>query len=204
MKLLIDTDAFCKLGVAGLLPDVVSRVFGTVISECGRLPALPHMLQRGVLRDRYGGAVCDELIPAARSMPVLPDASIAWLEKLTPIDEIDPGEVQLLACAADSDLFVLTGDKRALRALRNAGDIVDLLKGRVVTLEAVFIALYDKLGPEEVRRRIAPLTKLDNVVSICFSAENPNPRECLVSYFNALADEVEPFDLWDPGLRGAK
>ncbi len=36
MKLLFDTDAFCKLGIASLLEDV-AHIFGATLQECGRL-----------------------------------------------------------------------------------------------------------------------------------------------------------------------
>lgn len=47
-RLLLDTDIFCKLGVADLLDDTLS-ILGLKYSDCSRLPALPHMLRRGRL-----------------------------------------------------------------------------------------------------------------------------------------------------------
>ena len=49
MRLLIDSDAFCKLAASGLLSDAAALFNG----ECGRLPALPHMLRRGQLLYRW-------------------------------------------------------------------------------------------------------------------------------------------------------
>ena len=49
-RLLVDTDAYCKLGVAELLVDAVA-VLGVAVDECGRLAALPFMLRRGRLRN---------------------------------------------------------------------------------------------------------------------------------------------------------
>lgn len=46
MNLLVDTDAFCKLGAAGLI-EGATGVFGARLPDCGRPPALPHMLRRG-------------------------------------------------------------------------------------------------------------------------------------------------------------
>lgn len=48
MKLLFDTDAFCKIGIANLLPDV-AQLFGAELQECSRLYALPFMLRKGSL-----------------------------------------------------------------------------------------------------------------------------------------------------------
>src|SRR5262245_26121372 len=98
MKLLIDTDAFWKLGVAGLLEDAV-HAMGVEIQECGRLPALPHMLRKGRLRKLLGPTTSDNLIPLANAVPILIHPSITWLDKLSPIESIDPGEAQILAAA---------------------------------------------------------------------------------------------------------
>jgi hypothetical protein len=115
MKLLVDTDAFCKLGVAGLLSDTLALVG---VAECGRLAALPYMLRRGSLRRRYGAVACDALIPTAEAMQVLPTPSAEWLDRFASLTDVDPGEAQLLASAAEHQLLLLSGDKRALRAIR--------------------------------------------------------------------------------------
>ena len=197
MKLLFDTDAFCKLGIAGLLEDTV-QIFNAKLQECGRLPALPFMLQRGRLRKLYGEPACDALIPVANAIPVVPPPSNTWLEKLTAIEAIDPGEVQIIAVAAERGQPFLSGDKRALNALKGVDGFVPALDGRVVVMEAMLLALCDRVGQEEIRHRVAPLTAVDRMVGVCFSGENPNPSDALVSYFQNLETELVPLKLWDP------
>ena len=102
MRLLVDSDAFCKLAASDLLSDAAA-LFHAELGECGRLPALPHMLRRGQLRRTYGTTACDRLIPLAESMPPVVDSSTSWLEQLTHIPDIDPGEAILFATAADSE-----------------------------------------------------------------------------------------------------
>ena len=114
MKLLVDTDAFCKLGLAELLDDTAS-VFNVSLQEFGRLAALPYMLRRGAIRKLYGPRACDTLIPIAEAIPVMNHPSVTWLDKLTSIDAIDPGEAQIFAAAAESGMIVISGDKRSLR-----------------------------------------------------------------------------------------
>ncbi len=201
MKLLVDTDVFCKLGVAGFLEDA-ARIFGADLQECGRLPALPHMLRRGGLRELFGASACDTLIPVAVPMPVVHQPSVTWLDKLTPINAIGPGEAQIFATAAESRLIVVSGDKRALRALKNVEGFADALVGRIVVLEAVLLALCVRLGHEEVRRHIAPLASSDKMIEVCFSRANPDPPEALLSYYSSLAADVEPLVLWDPRIEG--
>ena len=117
MRLLVDSDAFCKLAASDLLSDAAA-LFDAELRECGRLPALPYMLRSGGLHWTYGAAVCERLIPLAESMPAVQQVSNLWLEQLAPIPAIDPGEAILFATAADLQLPVLSGDLRALRTLK--------------------------------------------------------------------------------------
>lgn len=191
MKLLVDTDAFCKLGKAGLLEDGI-RVLGADLHECGRLPALPYMLRKGRLRESYGTETCDALIPVAEGMPVLPQVSASWIDKLASIDAIDPGDAQILSAAAEFNLMVLSGDKRALRAVKDVEGFPDGLAGRVCSFEAVLLALCQDLGTQQVRDRVAPLSALDKTIAVCFSSGSSNPSEGLRSYYESLAKEVRP------------
>ncbi len=202
MKLLVDTDAFCRLGVAGFLQDA-ARLLGANLQEWGRLPALPYMLRKGGLRKLFGAPACDLLIPVADAMPVVLEPSVTWLEKLTPIDAIDPGEAQVFAAGAEFGLIVVSGDKRALRAMTDVEGLADALSGRIVMMEAILLALCDQLGTEEVRRRITPLAASDKMVQVCFSTGNPDPREALLSYYKSLEADVKPLVLWEPGIGGA-
>jgi hypothetical protein len=197
MKLLVDTDAFCKLGVAGLVKEA-AQIFSAGLQECGRLPALPYMLRKGRLRKLYGGQACDALIPISDAMPAMPQPSSTWLDKFTPLDAIDPGEAQIFATAAETGLIVISNDKRALRSLKDVDGFPDALAGRIVIMEAILVVLCHQLGDDEVRRHIAPLTVSDTVVKICFSHQNRDPREALMSYYRTLVTEVRPLVLWDP------
>lgn len=201
MRLLVDTDAFCKLAVAGMLRDAVG-LLGAGLVECGRLPALPYMLRKGRLRKTFGRETCDRLINLANKMPLVVDPSDAWLDKLTPVQAIDPGEAQIFASAAETGLIVLSGDKRALRALKDVEGFSEALAERIVVLEAILLALCDHLGLGEVRRRINHLIASDKVVQICFATVNPDPGAALMSYYNSLADELAPLILWDPRAGG--
>jgi hypothetical protein len=201
MRALLDTDAFCKLAVAGVLDDAV-RLLGTDLQECGRLAALPYMLRRGRLRKVFGDEACDALIPVVEAIPVMDQPSDLWLEKLALIPAIDPGEAQIFAAAAETGLILVSGDKRALRALKNIAGFADVLAGRIVTLEAILIALCDHLGSDEVRHRVQKLTACDNVVSVCFSRGNADPRGALLSYQESLGTELHPLVLWDPRQGG--
>ena len=201
MKLLVDTDAFCKLQVAGLLADVAG-LLAARLDDCGRLPALAHMLRRGRLRKLFGDAVCDALVPVAEGMPTMPQPSDIWLDRLTPVEGIDVGEAQLFAAAAETSLFVMSGDKRALRALKDVEGFARALAGRIIVLEAALLGACSHLGADEVRNRVAPIAAADKMVQICFSGGSSNPTEALLSYYQSLAAELDPLVLWDPRTGG--
>ena len=201
MKLLIDSDGFCKLGVCGLLQDAVG-VFGCTLDECGRLPALPRMLRKGRLRQVYGPDSCDTLLALTEAVPVFSTPLNDWLERLAGIPSIDPGEVQIFATAAEKRLFVLTGDKRALLALKDVPMLPAELSRRIATLEAVLLALCHQLGASILHRRLAPLAAYDTMTRICLSSGEAELCSALRSYYRDLVKEVNPLELWDPGAGG--
>lgn len=197
MRLLLDSDVFCKLGLGGLLVEALSAL-DTEIEECGRLPALPYMLQRGRLPRVYGTEACARLLTLATSMKTAPAADSSWLDRLAPATAIDPGEAQLFAAAAQSGLVIMTGDKRSLRELKDIEGYAEALSGRVVVFEAILLALCDRLGSAEVRSRLGSQATADKMLAACFSAGNQNLHAAIGSYFRQLETELQPLRLWTP------
>lgn len=197
MRLLIDSDAFAKLGISGLLAPFLG-VLGITLDDCGRLPALPYMLRRGGLPRLYGQETCDALQEMANAIGLAPQASSQWLQQLTAVPQVDAGEAQLLASAAEYSLLLITGDKRALVAIAANVDLTAALAERVITVEGALLSLCNRLGDEAVRAAVGPLFSKDRALRICFSAGNAEPRTALVSYFESLRREVAPLVLWAP------
>ena len=195
MRLLVDSDAFCKLAASDLLSDA-AMLFGAELPDCGRLPALPYMLRRGGLPRTYGPRVCDRLIPVAESMPAIRQVANSRLEQLALIPAIDPGEAIIFATAADLQLPVLSGDVRAMRALKRLDGFPEVLGSRIVLPEAVLLALCRELGTAAVRERIEPVRHVDTVMSICFSPDAPDPERGLRSYLRDRGRELAPLVLW--------
>jgi hypothetical protein len=163
MRLLVDSDAFAKLGVAGLLAPLL-EVFGVTLADCGRLPALPHMLRRGGLPRLYGQSACDALQELANTIALAPQASPEWLQRLIAVPQIDAGEAQLLASAAEHSLLIVTGDKRALIAVAAISGFAEALAGRIVTVEAALLSLCIRLGDDVVRTAVDPLIANDRAL----------------------------------------
>jgi len=198
--LLIGNDIFCKLGASHLFLDAVASL-GAYYDQCRRTPALPYMLRRGSLRDHLGPDLARCLGPLANSIDPIPAPSADWLGPLTTVPNIDPGEAMLFAAAAEDDQqqsLILTGDKRALVALKDMVPYRDQLNGRIVTLEAILIHLLDILCEARLRREIEPVRHLDGMLRICLDPDNADPFSCLRSYFLGTLNDAQPLVLWHP------
>ena len=201
-RLLVDTDAYCKLGVAKLLSDAVMAL-GFSMTECGRLAALPYMLKRGRLRNILGDDTSDELAHLAETtMPLALQPADEWLDLLTPVPSIDPGEAQLLAASAEHGLLMLTGDKQGLLGVKDIPGYAEALNGQVIVVESILAELCVRLGEDSVRSRIGPLMELDTAVRVCFSSSDTSPLSALLTYYGDLAADLEPLKLWKPPFLG--
>ena len=202
-RLLVDTDAYCKLGIAGLLTDAIATL-GVQVEECGRLAALPYMLRRGRLRKRFGSEASDSLAEGAEEWPIALAPSDRWLDPLSMADSIDPGEAQLLAASAEAGLLMLTGDKRGLQGVRKIPGYAAALNGRIVVLEAILAELCIRRGIDDIRSRIQPLMEVDKTIAFCFSDSNIEPIDGLLSYYKDLSSQLGTLTLWKPPSLGTK
>jgi len=204
-RLLVDSDVFAKFGIAGLLEPLL-ELLGAKPAECGRLPALPHMLRRGGLPALYGKDACERLAAFADRIDVIPAPSTSWLARLAGVSQIDPGEAQLFSSAAEYGLVVVSGDKRSVIAMAQVEGFPAALASKVVSMEAALLALCERLGPEQVRSAVSPLVaiqdKKEKTVGVCFSAGNLEPVAALQSYFEDLKQKVKPLVLWHPPVKG--
>ena len=94
-------------------------------------------------------------------------------------------------------MIVMTGDKRAVRALSTISGLSEALCGKIVVLEAILISLCSNLGVDFVRQSVAPFRHLDTTLRVCFSDTNSSPVDGLSSYFRALSADVLPLVLWN-------
>jgi hypothetical protein len=138
----------------------------------------------------------------AEEMAAAPDPRGPWFDRLAPIEGIDPGEALLLAAAANGGLVVMTGDERALRAVRLVEGFPAAVSGRVVTRVAILLALCNKLGAERVQQAVSGLMATNKTIRVCFSDASDDPREGLASYHRADHEELSPLVLWDPSTGG--
>lgn len=199
MRLLSDSDIFCKLGAIGLL-DEAAKLLGGDSAKIERLTALPIMLrrERSKLRQQYGATTADALAARAEQLPVVPLPPLEFADLLVDKADIDAGEVQLLALAAADTLLLMSGDKRAMTAVaRQVPQLLPHLAGKIVCLEAVLLALCLKLGVERVFAAVEPYRAIDGVFKTCFS-NRTETMAGLESYLHSLSGTVAPLVLWSP------
>jgi hypothetical protein len=115
------------------------------------------------------------------------------LNSLSAKPGIDPGEALILAAAAsDSESFVITGDKRALEALKigeGLDDVRDALAGRVLSLELLFSFLVEG-DFAQVQARVRSQPGVDKALANAFGVSAPaglaSVRAALDSYVEHL------------------
>ncbi len=196
MKILFDNDAFIKLAMADLLGESIDLLGGS-LSQCVRLASLPFMLRKNKLRSRYGEAIADKVLKLAEKVPALSPVQSRWEDALLETHEIDPGEAILFASAAEQNCIVVTGDKRALRALKSVDGILECLNNKFVSIEGLLIALCSKFGNEEVHERTQDLSQHDVAVGVCFTKNDIDPIPKLKVYLDELKRDVDPLQLRD-------
>lgn len=180
--LLIDSDVFVLFAAAGLLDKAIARL-GFNRDDARRLDALPGMLRRGkkfadlTPEERYAALTwCDRIAPFRES------PSPSTMQQLAGIANIDHGEATLFATCHDNPAAVLlTGDKRALRALaKGAPTLCGNLNGRVACLEQVLASLVRSDGVAAVFTALAVRVQHHKTLTVCFSEVNRTDQgECL-------------------------
>lgn len=197
VKLLFDSDAFCKLGVAGLLKPCAD-LFGVTLQECGRLPALPHMLRRGRLVREYGAEICMGLLSVCEDMPTVPRVTGRILTTLAAQPGIDPGEALLFARVAEHGGWVISGDKRSLVSLSEMRSLHARLEHRIATIEGVFLALCKQRDPAEMRDSVRLVRPYDATLDICVLPNGLPSIVGLQSYHSDAVNRALPLRLWAP------
>ncbi len=198
MRALIDNDVFCKLEVCSLL-DLALESIGLIPARCACLQTLPYVLNKGRMLAQYGEALSQQLAMSVSRFDRVPSLPDTWRDQLVGRHEIDPGEAILFGvAAAEPDSLVVTGDKRAIRALSGLPELSSLLRGRVVCLEAMVLRLIAARGIAFVSRGIAPALAFDRTLQVCFTSGDPTAG--LRSYFRALQEDASPGLLYSTGV----
>lgn len=196
--LLIDSDAFVLLGLAGLLFDAIDCL-GFEITQARRLHPLPYLIRGVRFRQKYPEdlreallRLCDEIRPLTDR----PSESDDLLQRLATVEGIDDGEAQLFARMTEhAGHYLVTGDKRSIIRLAESKDLYSIyqsLCGRVVCLEIVLKRLIEDRGVRYVATAVTPLRSYNKTLSAVFSRGEETPvADCLSGLSSYIADLEE-------------
>lgn len=128
--------------------------------------------------------------------------SVETLAQLIDIPNIDEGEAILIASAIEQgDVFLFSGDKRAVRGLTTNKDISEKLHQRLVCLEHIFIDHIHTLGFEYVDSRMNPARECDTVLKIAFSGGKVDSALDALNYYLEEIRNASGGLLYDGELR---
>jgi len=198
--LFIDVDAICKLAHWQLL-DKLPTLLGVPTSNCITLSSVQYRAQRCV--SKVDGKLfrtveaAQAVLTAVQSMRAPLDATAFELTVFEDASNIDPGEAVLFAATmANPGSRLLTGDKRALRAVAELAKVRSELVGRVVMVEHVLLAALDAYGLDWLRTHVCPQVAVDKTISICMGsrcdAPEPAVRGGFESYLNEIRGACDP------------
>jgi hypothetical protein len=196
VELLVDVDVLAKLAHWRLLPELPAFV-GFEWAQMSTVASLRFRAQRATTAPdgklfHNADAAC-AAVDALALMAPLPTADPTRLAAFQDATDIDAGEAILFALLDGvADRYVLTGDKRAVRALSHLPSARRaLLQGRLLVLESVFMRVLDLRGIEWLRERVCPSRHLDKTIAIALGSQCDAPlaavHEALHSYYGELA-----------------
>lgn len=196
MILLSDNDLVVKLAQCDLLDEALAS-FEAQRNECFVLSTIRHSLRLAnpdKSIERYVGSPqaferISEFLEHCNVLPVAPILDL--IDHLVEIPEIDVGEQALFLHAKENhdnnvDYFMLTGDKRALRAIcaYDQLDAFEFLRTKVVCLESCMMDMIDYAGFDYINEKVSAARpqiaeeKYDKVLRAAFGKER-NQDHCL-------------------------
>lgn len=191
--LFIDADALSKLAHWNILP-VLPELTATPWSGMATVSSIKFRALKATTAPDGKLFRCPKA--AARSVeaiqqmatPGTPDAEVMAIFAGRP--EIDPGEATLLALmGAGTQDCLLTGDKRALRALARIPE-ASRWCGRIFTVEQVVACCLHSKGRDWLLEMACPFKEVDKAVANCLgsdcNASEVSIREGLASYIREM------------------
>lgn len=209
MIILADNDIILKLAQCDLLESLpqllgapIEHIFATPTAKFQLLPKKPERLLNKCGNQE---TVCrlKEFLEAVKDIPAIENLEL--LTRIAGIPNIDPGEQQLfVACASNATSTLISGDRKALRAVTaNKESVPELhegLIGKVITFESALLLALSELGFAVLKQKLLACPKPDGMLKQVLRQDmtEENLRECLISYtreasiFLAAKDRLPP------------
>lgn len=180
IRLLVDADILFKLALCNLL-DEVPVVFDIPWSSIATLPSVRPRAKRAAAgtRDRLFKSrdVAVAAMGPLKEMGQLPSPQEEILATFQDVHEIDAGEAVLFSLLKENpDIYLLTGDKRALRAFASISPEHAAFRTRIHSFENMILLFLDAHGLIWLREHLCPrlrdeLTILIVMGSTCTASE---------------------------------
>jgi hypothetical protein len=195
---LADNDIILKLAQCDLLdslPELLgAEVDNIFVSATARYQLLPRNAEK--LLSKCGNdetvARLQKFLVSVKDVPAIQNLDL--LARVSEIPNIDAGEQQLfVACVTDDTSILITGDRKALRAVVSGRNSVPELHAglidRVVTFESALLLALDVFGFAVLKQKLLACPKPDGVLRQVLKSNmtEGDLRECLVSFTREVA-----------------
>jgi hypothetical protein len=206
-RLLVDVDAMCKLAHWRLL-ELLDEITGVPPTLCAALPSCQFRANKSLTKpDRVlrSSAAAQTVLQAISTFGSLPQPEPESLSPFQEVAGIDSGEAVMLALMLDNPATILlTGDKRAMRALAALEPkLRERFAARILPIECIVKCILDARGLDELRARVCPWKDVDTAISNVMGSRcdqgEASVREGLASYLNELRQLCEPPLIHDCG-----
>lgn len=199
--LVIDVDALSKLAHWKILP-LLPALTGYPWEEMATVSSLIHRAVRssrspdGKIFFSQEAAIAS--VEAISQMSNLPSPSLDVVDYLSTSNQIDSGEAVLLATIVENaNDRILTGDKRALRALSQL-EYAQQFSGKVFLVEHILRECLKKRGREWVLQNVCPFKRIDKSISIILGSQCDASDDDMIEGLQSYITEIE--NLHDPSL----
>ncbi len=213
MILLSDNDILIKLSQCDLVDEFLT-IYGCTINECrvlneARFSLFLNNPDKCIAKRVGSSAAYDRLYQLVMSCATLgaADEDLDFLEELSQIDHIDPGEQALLLHANNmhktGDIYYLaTGDRKALLGIHNSASdrTKNILIGRVDCTESLILKFIGVYGFDIINGKISSAAqttsaeRFDDVLRMAFGShrDQTHATECLKSYLAPVSHFICP------------
>lgn len=184
---LSDNDIVIKLVQLGLIEEF-KVVYAIQDSQIHILPTLKSVVAGKTFISKHGVTTSSKILACiSKFQEINNQVSASEMALLTSVQGIDVGEAVMFGASAHySPFLIVTGDKKALKAL--AGEprctkITQRLQGKLICFEQVLLKIVERLGMDSVRKRLFLGRSCDKGLEGIMHKENISKKE----FFDGLS-----------------
>lgn len=201
--LFLDADAVSKLSHWNILP-LLPELLGINWEEIATISSLRYRAQAAVTKpDKklfHTSEAAQIAVDCVTKCHVCPTPNAEMVEAFSKVPQIDAGEAVLFSLVmTQRDSRLLTGDKRALRALATH-ELAKNFDGKIICIEQILKLTLDKHGRQWLLANVGPQAQIDKAAAIILGSRQDAPidqiYEALSSYTNEMAGLKNPSMLW--------